>query len=48
LEQSHLPYDVQDLIFAALSGIQKLDDAIIEEVLEAYAMDTSFDERILH
>lgn len=48
LEQTHLPYDVQDLIMAALASIKKLDDEIIEEVLELYCADTSFDERILH
>lgn len=48
LEQTHLPYDVQDLIFAALSSLPKLNDDIIEQILEAYATDTSFDERILH
>lgn len=48
LEQSHLPYDVQDLILAALSGLQKLDDKIIEEILEAYCEISSFDERLLH
>lgn len=48
MEQSHLPYDVQDLILAALSGLQKLDGKVIEEILEAYCQCSSFDERLLH
>lgn len=48
MEQTHLPYDVQDLILAALSSIQPLNDSIIEEVLEFYCEQSSFDERILH
>lgn len=48
MEQSHLPYDVQDLILAALRGLEKLDDKIIEEILEAYCQCSSFDERLLH
>jgi hypothetical protein len=48
LEQTHIPYDVQDLVLAALASINKLDDQIIEEVLELYCAESSFHERILH
>lgn len=48
LEQTHLPYDVQDLILTALRSLQKMDEESILAVLEMYACDTSFSERILH
>ncbi len=48
LEKSHLPYDVQDLILAALSSLPRLNDALVEEVLENYSSVSSFDERLLH
>ena len=48
MEQTHLPFDVQDLVLAALSSIEKLDDEIIEEVLELCCAESGFNERILH
>lgn len=48
MEQTHLPYDVQDLILAALAGLPKLDGKIIEEILEDFCEISSFDERLLH
>lgn len=48
LEQTHLPYDVQDLIFAALNSLPKLDNDIAEEVIEFYTTQNSFGERLLH
>ena len=48
MEQTHLPYDVQDLVLAALSSIEKLDDEIVEEVLEVCCSECYFDERMLH
>lgn len=48
LEQSHLPFDVQDLIFAALNSLPKLDNEIAEEVIEFYTSQNSFNERLLH
>lgn len=48
LEQSHLPYDVQDLIFAALAGLPKINDDLIAMVLEECVSTSSFDERLCH
>lgn len=48
MEQTQMPYDVQDLIMAALGSIEQLDSGIIEQVLEAYCAQSSFHERMLH
>lgn len=48
LEMSHLPYDVQDLIFAALQTEKHLNLELVESVLESYCSLSSFDERLLH
>lgn len=48
LEQSHLPYDVQDLIFAAVSGLGKLEDELLAQILEECVSSSSFDERLNH
>lgn len=48
LEQSHLPYDVQDLIFAAVSGLSQLEDELLEQILEECVCSSSFDERLTH
>lgn len=48
LEQTHLPFDVQDLILAATRNLAKYDENMLEEIIECYASISSFDERILH
>lgn len=48
MDQTNLPYDVQDLIMAALASIENLNADIIEQVLESYCTESSFDERMLH
>lgn len=48
MDQTHLPYDVQDLIMAALNSLERLDADVIEQVLESYCAESSFDERMLH
>lgn len=48
LESTHLPYDVQDLIFAAMSNVKKLDHEMLVAILEHYVSVSSFDERLLH
>ncbi|MBE1299659.1 MAG: hypothetical protein GJ680_07105 [Alteromonadaceae bacterium] len=48
LEQTHLPYDVQDLILAATRHLSKYDEHMLEEIIECYASTSSFDERLLH
>jgi len=48
LESTHLPYDVQDLIFAAMDNVKKLDHEMLVDILEHYVSISSFDERLLH
>lgn len=48
LERTQIPYDVQDLIFAAIASVRNIDGEMVEAILEHYVCLSSFDDKMRH